>query len=112
MSDWPHAPLHRLDEAGAYFVTGATYRKAHHFRDRQRLTMLQAHLLSLARDYGWHLQAWAVFSNHYHFVAWSDSGGQSLSALIRRLHSITAREVNQLDGTPARRVWFQYWETP
>lgn len=111
MSVWPHAPLHRLGEAGAYIVTAATYRKEHHFRDPQRLTMLQECLLSLSRDYGWQLQAWAVFSNHYHFVAVSDSSAASLASLIRRLHSITAREVNRLDGTPARKVWYQYWET-
>ena len=29
---WPHAPMHRLSEAGTYFVTAGTYLKAHHFR--------------------------------------------------------------------------------
>ncbi len=25
MPDWPHNPTHRLDRAGAYIVTAATY---------------------------------------------------------------------------------------
>jgi hypothetical protein len=29
MADWPHSPVHRLTEAGAYMVTCGTYLKAH-----------------------------------------------------------------------------------
>src|SRR4051794_29741041 len=67
--DWPHAPTHRLSEYGTYFVATGTYLKPHHFRGPERLDYLQRELLSrLAKD-GWQLEAWAVFSNHYHFVA-------------------------------------------
>ena len=72
---WPHAPEHRLGEAGTYFVTAATYLKAHHFRRRGRVEVLHRGLLTVARDFGWRLEAWAVFSNHYHFVAHSPGGG-------------------------------------
>jgi putative transposase len=27
------------------------------------------------------------------------------------LHTASAREINQLDGTTGRKVWFQYWDT-
>ena len=67
--DWPHAPPHRLSEHGTYIVTSSTYEKAHHFRGAERLDCLERELLSLAKVYGWQLEAWAVFSNHYHFVA-------------------------------------------
>src|SRR5207253_8108191 len=62
--DWPRAPLHRLSEHGTYLVTAGTLYKDHHFASRQRLDLLQAKLLELARKYGWRLEAWAVFSNH------------------------------------------------
>jgi putative transposase len=78
MPDWPHAPVHRLTEAGAYMVTAGTYRKVHHFRDPGRLTLLQDQLLSLALESAWQLQAWAVFSNHYHFIATSGEGAAPL----------------------------------
>ena len=68
-STWPHAPEHRLGEAGAYIVTAATYRKAMLFEDGPRLRMLHRALLTLAGEHGLRLQAWAVFPNHYHFVA-------------------------------------------
>jgi putative transposase len=29
---------------------------------------------------------------------------------MKKLHSDTALEVSQWDGTKGRRVWFQYWD--
>jgi putative transposase len=68
---WPHAPLHELSARGTYIVTAGTYAKAHHFRSRTRIAVLHRGLLKVALDFGWLLEAWAVFSNHYHFVAHS-----------------------------------------
>jgi putative transposase len=68
---WPHAPTHQISQAGTYFVTAATYLKAHYFSTPQRLSVLQRGLLGLAQDYQWRLEAWAIFSNHYHFIGHS-----------------------------------------
>src|SRR5512139_1162617 len=111
MTDWPHAPIHRFTEGGAYMVTAGTYRKLHHFGAAERLSFLQEQLLSLAHGHGLVLQAWAVFSNHYHFVAMAAANPSSIRDLIRQLHSISAREANRLDGTSGRQVWFEYWDT-
>jgi len=67
--DWPHAPAHKLTEDGTYIVTAGTYQKAHHFHNTERLHFLTKTLLALSKKYGWRLQAWAVFPNHYHFIA-------------------------------------------
>jgi putative transposase len=110
--DWPHAPIHRLTEAGTYLVTAGTYRKEHFFRDHDRLALLEAALLRVARHYGWQLEAWAVFSNHYHFVAQSPpAAATSLTRFLRHLHGDTARTVNQLDRAPGRQVWQNFWDT-
>ena len=111
MADWPHGPLHRLDEAGTYIVTSGTYRKEHLFAARDRLDLLQAHLLELAAQHGWLLQAWAIFPNHYHVVAISPENAGSLRRFVQHLHSVTARAVNAMDGTPGRKVWHQYWDS-
>ncbi len=111
MTDWPHSPVHRLTGAGAYMVTCGTYLKQHHFRGAERLRVLCDSLLSLATSYGWNLQAWAVFSNHYHFVGLSPIDSENLAAFMKKLHSDTALETNRRDGTPGRQVWFQYWDT-
>jgi hypothetical protein len=48
MTDWPHSPVHRLGEAGAYMVTCGTYLKESHFRCEERLRYLCDSLLNLA----------------------------------------------------------------
>jgi hypothetical protein len=68
---WPHAPTHQLSNRGTYFVTAGTYLKANYFYAPQRLDVLHRGLLSVTRDFSRDLEAWAVFSNHYHFVAHS-----------------------------------------
>ncbi|HRI16617.1 MAG TPA: hypothetical protein PLX89_26800 [Verrucomicrobiota bacterium] len=108
---WPHAPVHQLSEAGTYFVTASTYHKLHHFRGCQRLAVLHRGLLRLAAEYGWRLEAWAVFSNHYHWIGHSPSDVRTLFPMLRTLHVRTAGWVNKLDGTPARRVWHNFWDT-
>ncbi len=111
MTDWPHAPAHYLTEAGAYMVTAATYRKARLLDTPDRLSLLRDNLFNLAQEYGWRLQAWAVLANHYHFVALSPADPRGLRRMLGRLHASTATEMNRLDATPGRKVWFQYWES-
>jgi putative transposase len=111
---WPHAPLHQLSERGTYFVTASTYEKAHHFRSARRLGVLQRGLLTVARDFGWRLEAWSMFSNHYHFVGHSPaevSDAGNLPQMLGVLHTRTAGWVNGLDQASDRQVWFNYWET-
>lgn len=111
---WPHAPIHQLSDSGTYFITAGTYRKVHHFRGSDRLQVLHRGLLTVARDFGWHIEAWAVLSNHYHFVAHSpqrEEGARSLSRMLSHLHEKTAKWVNRLDGAQGRQVWFNFRET-
>lgn len=108
---WPHAPLHRIGEHGTYIVTAGTYRKEHLFATPARLDYLHAQLLELAAEFGWQLEAWAVFSNHYHFVAHTSAQTTNLQRFIKQLHGRTAHRVNQLDGVQRRMVWCNYWDT-
>ena len=109
---WPHAPLHQLSESGTYFVTAGTYQKQHRFRGKERLRVLHRGLLRVACDFGWQLEAWAVFSNHYHFVAHSPpEGAENLSEMLGKLHEKLAKWINRLDGARGRQVWFNFRET-
>ena len=111
---WPHAPTHQLSLRGTYFVTASTYTRAHHFKSAERLRVLHRGLLTVTRDFGWQLEAWAVFSNHYHFVAHSPAeaaDAASLSQMLGLLHTKTARWLNKLDAAPNRKVWHQFWDT-
>jgi putative transposase len=93
-------------------VTAATYRKHHFFNDATRLDVLQRGLLKIAAEFQWHLEAWAIFSNHYHFVAHSpDSGAKSLPSMLGKLHGKTSAWLNRIDRQPGRKVWHNYWDT-
>ncbi len=108
---WRHAPLHLFVPNALYIVTASTLHKQRIFNSAAKLTLLQNTLFEVMLAYGWELQAWALFVNHYHFIARAPEDGTSLKRLIQRLHSQSARLVNKIDHTPGRRVWFQYWDT-
>ena len=92
-------------------VTSGTYLKRPWFRGTDRLRFLCDALLRWAGEYEWNLQAWAVFADHYHFVAVSPTRSENLGDFIKKLHSDTAVAVNELDGAKGRQVWYQYRET-
>lgn len=111
MCSWPHAPCHRFNSAGTYMVTGSTFNKQHLFRTFDDLDLLQKIFFELAEKYQWKLEAWALFSNHYHFIARSPENPNNLSPFMRHFHSSTARALNDLHQVPGRVVWYQYWDT-
>ena len=107
--DWPHAPIHRLTEHGIYMVTASTLDKQKVFRTNDQLDLLEGKLLTLAKQYGWQLEAWAVFQNHYHFVGRGLETSQSLKKFLAHLHADSARELNRMDDAVGRQVWFNFW---
>src|SRR4051812_10697099 len=109
--DWPHAPVHRLSEHGVYIVTGGTLHKEHFFKADDDRSALQGLLFSLAKKYNWQLEAWAVLSNHYHFVARGNPLSENLGELIRHFHSQSARDLNSKQSQPDRKVWHNFWDT-
>ena len=106
-----HCPSHLFVPNAAYIVTGATYRKELLFDSAAKRTFLLHSLFEEAQHWQWSLQAWAIMSNHYHFVAHAPSSGETLKRMITSLHSKTAIWLNENDATPGRKVWFQYWDT-
>ncbi len=112
--DWPHAPPHRLAESGIYFVTARTLDQVPYFEADDRKEFVHASLFSLARRYGWTLEAWAILSNHYHFVAHSlpdQDDAESLRAWLKHLHADLSREMNRRDNAPGRKMWHNYRDT-
>ena len=103
--------MHRISEQGAYIVTAGTNGKEHFFRGSDRLDFLEEKLLTLAKEFRWDLEAWVVFSNHYHFVANSRAESASLDIFLKQLHAETALEINGREHQRGRQVWFNYWDT-
>jgi len=108
---WPHAPIHRIGSDGVYMVTGATLYKRLLFLTPEKLTLLEGEILTLAEQYRWQLEAWAVFMNHYHLIARGDPSSERLDTYLKHIHCNTARELNLLDQAVGRDVWYNFWET-
>jgi putative transposase len=99
--------MHQLGSAGMYFVTASTLHQAHHFKGKERLAVLHRGVLKVAANFGWRLEAWAIFSNHYHFVTQSpelEDNAKSLGRMLSLFHEKTAKWVNRLDHAQGRQV--------
>jgi len=111
MKHWPHAPSRQVTGPGCYCVTASTLHKVRLFDTPEKLSLLENALLSALQDYGWQIQAWAVFTNHYHFVGVAPEAGADFPRMLGKLHKETASALNQIDGQLGRRVWFNYRDT-
>lgn len=109
--DWPHAPVHRLADNAVYFVTASTLHKQNFFDTPAKRDLLERLLLAFAKEYGWQLEAWAVFSNHYHIVARGKHDSKNLGEFLHRLHGVSSHDLNALDDVKERQVWFQFRDT-
>ncbi|MCX6985155.1 MAG: hypothetical protein NT118_10465 [Lentisphaerae bacterium] len=110
MPDWPHSPPHRFFEPGTYMITAGTYKKAHIFNAPEKLSFLTDKIFALSSEFEISLQAWAIMSNHYHFICSLGESPEKLKSLLYRLHKETALKINEIENTPGRKVWFQYWD--
>jgi putative transposase len=100
-----------MTEHGVYLVTSGTLDKVHLFHDAPRLDLLEFKLLTLAEKYRWRVEAWAVFSNHYHLVCRGASDSATVDKYLKHLHSDSARELNRLDHAEGRPVWHNFRDT-
>ncbi|MHB0858228.1 MAG: REP-associated tyrosine transposase [Anaerolineae bacterium] len=108
---YEHAPSHLFLSGTAYMVTAGTYEKALRFDTPAKRDVLLQVLFEETARWHWRLQAWAVLANHYHIVAMAPEDAGTLRHMLMALHSRTAIWLNKVEGTPGRRVWFQYWDT-
>ncbi|NOY80986.1 MAG: hypothetical protein GXP31_08270 [Kiritimatiellaeota bacterium] len=111
MPDWPHAPPHKTLKPGTYMVTAGTLHKKRLLDTPEKLSLVTGRLLSVLPESGWSILAWAVLSNHYHVVISQSTTPESIGKAIRRIHGASAHELNLLDSTPKRRVWYQFWDS-
>ena len=109
MPNWPHAPSRNFIGGGAYFVTSSTLHKQRLFDSDEKLDLLLDHLLDKTREFGWELRAWAIFQNHYHFVAYNPQAEPDLMKMLSKLHGQSSRDLNRMDGKVGRVVWYRSW---
>lgn len=77
------------------------------YRGHERLLLLQDAVFHYAEELGWNLEAWAILANHYHLIGHSPEGEDAARELTKRVHGLAARELNKLDGTQRRHIWYR-----
>jgi putative transposase len=96
---------------GVYMVTCGTYQKAHFFSTPDRLDAFRCLFFACITEAKWDLHAWAIMSNHYHFITSSSGNPGSMRRVLSKLHTISARDINTQDRQVGRKVWFQHFDT-
>ncbi len=107
---WPHAPSKIVTGPGLYIITAGTYQKRHLFHNQDHLRVVEESLFDVALEVGWELQAWALFSNHYHIVGICNEF-DGIRRLTSKFHGRTAQYINKFDETPGRQVWYRCRDT-
>lgn len=92
-------------------ITSGIYTKCHLLHTPERLDLVLNSLMSIADEFGWRLQAWAIMINHYHFIALAQPNARPMKDMLSKLHMTTAKQLNLWDNTPGRKVWYQYHDT-
>jgi putative transposase len=109
----PHknTPPHWFVSNTLYMVTGSILYGKPLLDSDEKLSNFCKTLFERAKILNWEVEAWFVMSTHYHFIARSPENALSLKELIQGIHSINAKFVNRMDGTPGRKVWYNYWDS-
>jgi len=96
-------------------MTAGTYLKAPLFTGKLRLDFLHNTLMKTAIEQGWQLEAWAVFANHYHFVARRlpshFNSTTTLREMVSQVHQETSTWMNGADAAQGRKVWHNFWDS-
>ncbi len=93
-------------------MTAACYHRQRIFDTPENLDVVTGLLIDTSGEFGWQLRAWAVLSNHYHFLADSPKGsGESLRVWLTEFHRQAAIEVNLRSAAVGRRVWMNFRDT-
>ena len=104
-----HIPFHLYLDDQTYFVTARTVDKKKYFNSNEKLNLL-ANRLELARSkFNLVLHAWVALSNHYH-ILFALKQGKELSEIIKFINGGSSYDINKLDNTPGRQVWWNYWD--
>ncbi len=102
-------PPHVSEDNTCYFLTASTlYGERLLSADAQRAVVRDV-LKAAIQQCGVTLYAWVILANHYHLLLRTDQI-TPIHTFVKRLHGASAVHLNRLDGTPGRKVWYQYWD--
>jgi putative transposase len=101
-----HGPPHLSAPQGFRIVTGVCYEHRKLLDNPRRLGWFERELLASLRELTAGLAAWCVLPNHYHALVFIEDI-EAFSKGLGQLHGRTSHEMNTIDGTRGRRVWYR-----
>lgn len=104
-----HVPPHLFIDEAIYFVSCRVYQGAPILSTDQKKEILFRTVLENIKAFDYELQAWVILDNHYH-ILFRVPDAKSIPLFFQKLHGKTGYELNKVDGTPGRRVWYNYWD--
>jgi len=102
-------PPHIYEDNACYFLTASTLDGQRLLADDIRRTLFKDLLKEAVQLHGITLYTWVILANHYHLLL-RTSERSPLYKFVKRLHGQAAIRLNELDRTPGRQVWYQYWD--
>jgi len=108
-SSSPHRPLHIYADDTWYFITASTVKHKPYLSSPEHLELWKSNFFELASRSGIDIFAWVILENHYHILIQSRQG-RGLGQFIGQLHGRTSRQLNLLDQTQGRQIWYSYWD--
>jgi len=102
-------PPHIYEDHACYFLTASTVRSQRFLGTDIQRAVVRDVLEAAIQQYGITLYAWVILANHYHLLLRTGHIAP-IYKFVKRLHGESAIRLNKLDGTPGRKVWYQYWD--
>ena len=106
----PHRPPHLYVDDTWYFVTASTIDKVHVLSTDEHFNLWVSTFKELIAEFKIRLTAWVILPNHCHLL-FLPQHGHDLANFMKRLNGRTSHELNSLDHTQGRSVWYSYWDT-
>jgi putative transposase len=102
-------PPHIYKDNACYFVTASIVHGRRLLKTDAKRALVRDVLRKAIKQYGIRLYAWVILANHYHLLL-GTSDVAPIYKFIKRLHGDSAVQLNKLDNTPGRKIWYQYWD--
>jgi len=106
----PRRPPHLYVDDAWYFVTASVVNKVHVLSSDEHFILWTQSFKELIREFNATLAAWVVLANHYHLL-FLPQHGLELGSFMKSLNGRTSHQLNALDKTQGRTVWYSYWDT-
>ena len=104
---WQRQSLPSPDRAW-YFITGCTLDRARFFKKMEAMKAWLDTYQELLDELHFISGAWVMLDNHYHILI-QPKNATDIGRFVGRLHGKTARELNEKEEQPNRKIWYRFW---